>query len=231
MGLLASRGGTMRRPSLTHRPMHANRLLLLPLLAIACLSGCNGSQTGRHVTIAGVSQFSAADKAVLDRRLGLDGTFAFLHPATTYVVHDGRLDIDIGATGDTDDELKSLLSRQGRFSVSGEDGQVWLDQSALADVTANFAQAGDGLMLVFTLTQEGGQRLAQRTSHPDLTTIMVLKLDDATLASARVNSPLGGRFQAPIHGSAQDAMRLAQVMRSGALSFKPGDVTVGASPR
>ncbi len=211
--------------------MPSIRLLSLSLLAVACLSGCNGSSTGRHVTIAGVDHFSAADKAVLDARLGVDGTLAFLHPATTYAVRDGQLVIDIGASGDADDELVSLLSHQGRVTVAGDDGQVWIDQRALANVTANFSQADGGVMLVFTLTPEGGQRLAQHTNSPGPGTMMSLKLDDETLASARVTAPLGERFQAPIRGSAQDALRIAQVMRSGALSFKPGNVTVTAIAR
>lgn len=221
----------MRRPFPTRHSMHPNRLLSLSLLAVACLSGCNASSTGRHVTIAGVDHFDATDKAVLDERLDANGTLAFLHPATTYAVRDGQLVIDIGASGDTDDELVSLLSRQGRFRVAGEDGQVWLDQRALANVTANFSPADGGVVLVFTLTPDGGQRLAQHTNDPGPGTIMVLKLDDETLASARVTAPLGERFQAPIRGSAQDALRIAQVIRSGALSFKPGNVTVTASLR
>ena len=211
--------------------MPSIRLLLLSLLVASGVSGCSGSQTGRHVTIAGVDHFNAADKAVLDARLGVDGPLAFLHPATTYAVRDGQLVIDIGASGDSDDELVWLLSHQGRVTIAGEDGQVWLDQRVLANVTANFSQADGGVVLVFTLTADGGRSLAQHTSNPGLGTIMVLKLDDETLASARVIAPLGERFQAPIQGSAHDALRLAQVMRSGALSFKPGNVTVTASLR
>ena len=58
---------------------------------------------------------------------------------------------------------------------------------------------------------------------------MLLKLDDETLVTAHLGGPINGAyFQVNLPRPVAEAMLIARLMRSGALSFQPGPVKVSA---
>ena len=204
------------------------RLLLLTLATAATVCACDAGHPRRQAAIAGVGAITAEDRAVLDRRLDADGTFAFLQPATTYAAHDGRLEIGVGAADVPDDDLRFLLSRQGRVAVTSEWGRVRLDGTGIADVQAAMGDNGQPV-LRFQLTPAGQQRLSRFATRDAIGSPMLVKLDDETLVSARLAEPIAGaRFQVTLLRPVAEVSLIAQVMRSGALSFQPGAVSVGS---
>ena len=206
------------------------RLLILTLVAAATLSACGAGQPRRLATVAGVAVLTTEDRAVLDRRLDADGTFALLHPATTYAVRDGRLDIGVGAADGPDDDLRFLLSHQGRVLVTSEWGRVWLDRSGMADVQAARGDNGQPV-LRFVLTPAGQQRFSKFATRDAAGSQMLLKLDDETLVSARLAGPIdGASFQVTLARPVAEVSLIAQLIRSGTLSFQPGQVSVRANP-
>ena len=93
------------------------------------------------------------------------------------------------------------------------------------------AMGADGqTVLRFRLTPEGSQRLARFATDQPLGSHMVLKLDDETLVAASLAGPLGASFQVTVARPLRDLFLIARLIRSGALSFRPGEVTVGTGP-
>jgi hypothetical protein len=201
------------------------RLPLASILFLAALSACNAKPSGQRVTMAGVTALSDADVAILHRRLDDDGLLAFLHPPTTFAAHDGRLEVRVGPADEADDDLRYLLAHQGAVAIASEFGRVWVDRSGIADVRASLGQDGSP-MLQLTLTPEGAQHLSRFAGRDAIGARLLVKIDDETVVSAVIGAPLGDRFQFAIRRPVHEVALMAQLIRSGMLSFRPGAVDV-----
>lgn len=207
------------------------RLPFACLTLLAALSACSASPSGQQVTVAGVTALTDADAATIHRRLDDDGLLAFLHPATTLAVRDGSLVVHAGSASTSDDDLRYLLGHQGAFTVTSQFGRAWLDGSGIADIRANMGQDSNPVLIV-SLTHEGQQRLARFANRDAVGSRILVKLDDETISSAALMGPLEGEhFQVGLRRPVHEVVLMADLIRSGALSFRPGDVTVAPGAR
>ncbi len=207
------------------------RSLLLFLSLAAVLVGCGfGTSANKRIDLAGASNVSAEDQAVIAKRLDDGGLLGFLNPTPSFTAPAGHLEIRLRAAPDADDDMRFLLSHQGRFEVRGEDGQVWVDQADIVEARPAMGQDGAPVLRI-KLADAGAKRLAGLSSAAaaGLGETLVVKLDDETLSAPRVVGAItGGNLELPIKRKVGEVFLIARIILSGKLSFRPGDVRVSA---
>ncbi|MCW7536932.1 hypothetical protein OOT46_03575 [Aquabacterium sp. A7-Y] len=206
------------------------------LFAIGCLvalGGC-GSEAGRarDIEVAGAAAFTEDDARVITARLR-DATERKLweaEPTYSFVATAGGIKVRASAAP-VDEDLRYLLSHRGEFVVRPELGASWFEHRHIVDAQAAIDESGQALLRL-RLSDEGRERLARFSAKHVPATVQVM-FDRRQLTAARVSQPITeGRIEVPVGSrSPKEVLLIAQILRTGALSFQPGAIQVSVSSK
>lgn len=201
---------------------------LICIAAFLGVAGC-GSEPGpaREIEVFAAAGDIGNDGNVVRERLRNATPQRLWDREPTYRVtrNADRLRIEASATP-PEEELRYLLSHRGEFEVRGEFGPSWFDHRHVVDAQASLDESGQARLLL-RLSDEGRDRVAlfSRTRTP---TVVQVMFDRRQVAVAQVRSPITeGRVEVPLTDrSPKDALLMAQILRTGPLSFQPGEVRI-----
>lgn len=196
---------------------------LFPAFLALALAGC-GQLLGETTTIQlkTTAPVLKEDEAVITARLR-DHT-STLSPVYSFATTDAG--VVITAKGSPpEDSLQFLLRHRGVLEVKSAYGGTWFTNKDVADAQAGIDdRQRPALNLV--LTSEAAARVA-RLSSRSAGAIVVAELDGEQLTSAQISEPIpGGRLQISLGKTPKDAMLIATILRTGALSFATSSVQV-----
>ena len=121
--------------------------------------------------------------------------------------------------------LQFLLRHRGVFEAKSSSSGTWFTNQDIADAQVGLDEK-QRTVLYLVLTTEGTARLADVSSRNPGALVLV-ELDGEELASAQLSGPItGGKLQISLSKTAGDAMLIATILRTGALSFAPSSVQV-----
>ena len=196
--------------------------LLSTFVALA-LAGCSQllGET-KTVSIETTTPVLKSDEAIITARLR-DHT-STLSPAYAFAARANGADI-IAKGLPPEASLQFLLRRRGVFVVKSASTGTWFTNKDIADAQVGPGEQ-QGTKLDLTLTSEAAARVASLSSNSTGATV-VGELDGELLFSAQLTEPLlGGRIQIGFDKTPQEAMLIASILRSGALSFTTSSVAV-----
>jgi preprotein translocase subunit SecD len=200
---------------------------LAALLAAFAIAGCNNllGET-KNIRLRTVGPVLKEDEAIITARLR-DQT-STLSPVYSFTTSNGETVIK--ATGSPPEaSLQFLLAHRGLFEVKSEFGRPWFSQNDIVDASVGFDDQ-KRTVLNLRLSEAAAARVA-RFSATAVGGIVTAELDGEKLTSARVSGPIPrGAIQFSLSKAPAEAMLIATVLRTGALSYTPGSITTQVLP-
>lgn len=192
-------------------------------------AGCDvRADPPKTLRLVGASTMTSADVDVVISRLG-EHTYKGIGPAPKYDISRDGADVVIAASAaPSDDAIRYLLGRRGRFLVRTEGGLPWFDQTQLEDVQVG-GNDPQGIPLRLRIKSDGAQRVAKLSAVGPQ--VLVAQFDNEVLSTGRVMDPISnGSMQITVgRRSIEELQMIATILRFGALSYQPGEVRVFAS--
>lgn len=201
------------------------RLRLLAALLLVSLAGCElFVSEPRTIRLAAEAPILKRDESIIAARL-TEHTRSW---SPRFQMKTGTRELLVQASGSPRErEIHYLLSHRGTLVARSASGHPWFSQDDVADARTGF---DDQQRTVLNLRLSGrAASEVSRLSAAGVGEVIVVEFDGHPLAAARVSGPISeGALQLTIDRKPEEALLIATILRSGHLSFAPGEVRVEA---
>lgn len=201
------------------------RLRVLALLLLASLAGCDLLVAQpRTIRLAAGAPILKQDESIIAARLA-EHTPSL---SRRFEMKAGTGELLVQASGSPQEgQIHYLLSHRGTLVARSATGRAWFSQDDVVDARAGFDEQ-QRTVLNLRLSGPAASQVA-RLSAEGIGQVILVDFDGQPLAAARVSAPIPeGALQLTIDRRPEEALLIATILRSGHLSFVPGDIRVEA---